>query len=111
MESKRHQRGESPVRAYQTLAPAFSWPTEYMNKKKSMETAITVWSILDSNRFPMVSGTVVAPSLTENSLVFIAASQMQGMIPTRLHIPANHIPEKPRVYTIPVLPQKAQPEM
>src|SRR5512137_1613828 len=90
MESKRHQRGESPVSAYQTLAPAFSWPTEYINRKKSMEMAITVWSILDSKRLPIVSGTVAAPNFTENSLVFTDASQIQGMIPTRLHIPANH---------------------
>src|SRR5512135_2723454 len=97
MESNRHQRGESPVKAYQTLAPAFSCPTEYINRKKSMEMAMTVWSILESNRLPIVSGTVAALSLTENSLVFIAASQIHGMMPTRLHIPANHIPEKPRV--------------
>src|SRR5512139_2471209 len=97
MESKRHQRGESPVRAYQTPAPAFSWPTEYINRKKSMEMAMTVWSILESNRLPIVSCTVAALSFTENSLVFSAASQIQGMMPTRLHIPANHMPEKPRV--------------
>jgi hypothetical protein len=30
-----------------------------------------------------------------NSLVFIDASQMQGMMPTRLQIPANQIPENP----------------
>ncbi len=58
---------------------------------------MTVWSILESNRFPIVSGTVAALSFTENSLVLIAASQMQGMMPTRLQIPANHIPDKPRV--------------
>src|SRR5512136_2015816 len=97
MESKRHQRGESPVKAYQTPAPAFNWPTEYINRKKSIEMAMTVWSILDSNRLPIVSGTVAAPSLTENSLVLSAASQMQGMMPTRLQMPANHIPENPRV--------------
>ena len=51
------------------------------------------------------------PQLCENSLVFVAASQTVGMMPTRVQMPANHMPEKPTLYTTAVLPQKAQPEM
>jgi hypothetical protein len=42
--------------------------------------------------------------------VFDDATHIQGITPMRLHIPANHIPEKPTEYVIPVLPQNAHPE-
>src|SRR4030042_6603524 len=107
-ESRRHQRGGSPVTAYQTPPAALSWPIEYINKKYSIHKAIIVWRAFDSNLLPIVSATVAAPSFAENSLVLTAASQMHGIKPKRLQIPANHMPENPTEYTTPVLPQKAQ---
>jgi hypothetical protein len=94
-ESRRHQKGGSPVTAYHTPPAAFNWPTEYMNRKKSIQIAIRVCRPLDSNLLPMVSGRVVAFSFDENSRVLTEASQTQGMMPTMLQIPANHIPENP----------------
>jgi len=53
---------------------------------------------------------VAAPSFFENAAVLTAASQQHGISPSKLQIPANHMPEKPTEYTTPVLPQKAQPD-
>ncbi|OPY69497.1 MAG: hypothetical protein A4E62_01796 [Syntrophorhabdus sp. PtaU1.Bin002] len=60
-----------------------------------MLAAISVWRPLDSKRLPIVSGIVAAPNFSAKSLVFVAASQTVGMMPTKVHIPANHMPEKP----------------